>query len=87
MSPSDRAALLKIALEMIERKSQWAGDEFEGTLTARRLVDGGYLIPATAYHHGSKARLFAGYLFTMKGNAAVGELARLIHKITGIGDS
>lgn len=80
----DKAALLKMALEMIERQTQAAGDEYQGTLTARRLVDGGFVTPAYGMRPPSTRREFLGYVFTMRGNAAVGELGRLLHAISGL---
>lgn len=82
LTPSDRAVLLKLALEMIDRKCQYAGDEYIGTVTGRRLEQGGYIMRVSTMEADP-----AGFVFTMLGNAAVGELSRMIHKVTGIGDT
>lgn len=84
LSLVDRAALFKMALEMVERQSQAAGDEYEGTLTARRLIDGGYIMPVYGIRPPGTKREFLGYVLTMTGNIAVGEMGRMIHAISGI---
>lgn len=80
----ERMALLKIALEMIDRNAPYAGDEFQGVRVAQSLVNHGMVV---AYYTASRTiagkKDFHGYRLTMRGNAAVGEIARIVCKAAG----
>lgn len=85
LSVSDRVALVQLALQMVEREEAYAGDNLQGTLMARRLLNEGFIQEYTKLAKGGK-RVFVGYSLTYKGSTAVGEVGRLLYYLSGIQD-